>query len=88
MALLFHEASWDGWNLRHLLPLGFPTRRHLLDRGGQGRTTVQTPLRQDGPDLIHLLGGEQRPMRSTMARWPARFSSTLLPPTPLAGFSG
>ena len=84
MALIFDDASLDGWQLGHLMPLHRAGGLHLLDLRRQGLAAMLALLRQQGPHLVGSFGWYQRPMRSAMAGLSTRLPPALLPPAPLA----
>src|ERR1022692_3368178 len=87
MALIFDDASLDGWQLGHLMPLHRAGGLHLLDLRRQGLAAMLALLRQKGPNLVDSFGWYQRPMRSAMARLSPRLPPALLPPASLSGFA-
>src|SRR5271157_3329570 len=84
MALIFDDASLDGGQLGHLMPLHRAGGLHLLDLRRQGLAAMRALLWQQGPNLVDSFGGHQRPMRSAMAGLSPRLPPALLPPAPLA----
>src|SRR5580693_3788798 len=87
MALIFDDASLNGWQLRHLMPLYRTDGLHLLDLRCQSMPAVLALLRQDRLDLVHSFDGRQGPMRSAMAGLSARFPPALLSPASFPRFS-
>src|ERR1022692_1493551 len=67
IALIFDDASLDGWQLGHWMPLHRAGGLHLLDLRRQGLAAMLALLRQQGPHLVDPFGWYQRPMRSAMA---------------------
>jgi hypothetical protein len=87
MALIFDDASLDGWQLGDLMPLHRAGGLHLRDLRRQGLAAMLALLRQKGPHLVDSFGWYQRPMRAAMAGLSTRLPPALLPPAPLAGFA-
>jgi hypothetical protein len=87
MALIFDDASLDGRQFGYLMPLQGAGGLYLLDLPRQGMAAVLALLRQDGPHLIHSLGGRQWAMRSAMAGLSTHLPPALLAPAPLSRFA-
>jgi hypothetical protein len=84
MTLILDDASLDGRQLGHLMPLREACDLHVLDLLGQRMPAVLALLWQHGANFIHPLGWRQRSVCSAMAGLPAYFSSALLAPPPLS----